>query len=147
MLATDRHPKKAERLTRALRALDVVEVRHGDAFEPPDETFDRVLLDAPCSGLGIIRRHPESKWRRTEADITDAAANQLSLLRAVEGRVRPGGVLLYSVCSDAPEEGPDTVDAFLTDHPHFSLEADHRLRPHAHGTDGFHIARLRRTPQ
>ena len=144
VLATDRHPKKAERLGRSLRHLACVEVRHGDASEPPDETFDRVLLDAPCTGLGVLRRHPESKWRRTPEDITHAAETQLALLAAVAGAVRPGGVLVYSVCSDAPEEGPDTVAAFLEGRSEFTLEEARRLSPHEHGTDGFHIAKMRR---
>lgn len=159
VLATDVHPDKAARLGRALRDRAAVEVRHHDAGEgsPDARRFDRVLLDAPCTALGIMRRHPEIKWRRGPADIEHRAAAQRRLLDATADAVRPGGLLVYSVCSDTPEEGPDQIAAFVARRPDFTLAppADRalpldpdgtlRLDPHRHGADGFFAARLRRS--
>ena len=143
LLATDVHPRKAKRLGAALTDLECVEVRQHDATDPPQERFDRVLLDAPCSGLGVLRRHPEIKWRRTEVDITRNAERQATLLRSTISSLAPGGALVYSVCSDAPEEGPDVVEALLKDHVDLSCDEVLEPRPHTHGTDGFYAARLR----
>jgi 16S rRNA (cytosine967-C5)-methyltransferase len=78
-------------------------------FEQP---FDRILLDAPCSGLGILRRHPEGKWYKTEASVTQHAELQLELLTATYHLLRPGGVLVYSTCSTEPEETDSVIDRF-----------------------------------
>ena len=142
LLATDVHRKKAKRLERALRDHAFAAVHARDATDPPDETFDKVLLDAPCSGLGVIRRHPESKWRRTEQDIVNAADTQRLLLTSVAPTVKPGGTLVYSVCSEAPEEGDERVEAFLAAHPEFTLDDTLTVGPAEHGTDGFYGARL-----
>jgi len=100
-----------------------------------DAPFDAVLLDAPCTGLGTIRRHPEVKWRRTAADIAAAAARQRALLDAVATAVRPGGVLVYAVCSPEPEEGPLVVADFLARNPGWR-------RAHAAGVPGVDWAGL-----
>jgi 16S rRNA (cytosine967-C5)-methyltransferase len=127
--------------------------------------FPRVLLDAPCTGLGTLRRRPEIKWRRLPQDIPRAAARQAELLAAVAGAVAPGGLLVYSTCSLEPEETDQVVADFLARHPEFALAelppaepGTVRARvaafgrggilrswPHRHGTDGFFIARLQRT--
>ena len=80
-------------------------------FEP----FDGVLLDAPCTGLGITRRHPEIRWRRHVGDLPGAQAIQAQLLRTLAGLVKPGGHLLYAVCSPEPEEGIEVVEPFLAE--------------------------------
>jgi len=126
--------------------------------------FPRVLLDAPCTGLGTLRRRPEIKWRRRPADIARAAALQAELLAGVAGAVAPGGVLVYSTCSLEPEETDAVIAGFLAAHPGFrpaeppaagaggvlAALADPatgfvRSVPHIHGMDGFFIARLART--
>ncbi len=120
--------------------------------------FDRVLLDAPCTALGIIRRRPEIKYLRKPADIARMARLQLSMLENVSGLVAPGGALVYSVCSTEPEEGEGVMEKFLSLHPEFELddplpllpEAARglvknkfiRTFPHLHGTDGFFMARM-----
>jgi 16S rRNA (cytosine967-C5)-methyltransferase len=120
--------------------------------------FDRVLLDAPCTALGIIRRRPEIKYLRKPADIARMAGLQLSMLKNVSGLVAPGGVLVYSVCSTEPEEGEGVIEKFLSLHPEFELddplpclpEAARglaknkfiRTLPHLHGMDGFFMARM-----
>ncbi|MCA9541379.1 MAG: RsmB/NOP family class I SAM-dependent RNA methyltransferase [Myxococcales bacterium] len=161
LLATDAHEAKARRLAEGFGGMKRVQVRAHDATTAPSERpFDRVLLDAPCSGLGVMRRHPEIKWRRTLEDVQARAALQARLLDAAARAVRPGGVLVYSVCTETAEEGPDQVARFLETHRDFAPEtpADAdvrwsalldaggalRLRPHLHGADGFFALRLRR---
>jgi len=118
---------------------------------------DRVLVDAPCSGLGVLARRADARWRKTEASLAALLPLQAALLAAGAEHVRPGGVLVYSVCSNEPEEGRRQVDAFLASHPGFTLEDASGyvsplavtdgcvfLTPHRHGTDGAFAARLRR---
>ena len=81
-----------------------------------------MLVDAPCSGLGTIRRDPDVRWRRAESDLPSLAAAQLEMLTRLAAIVRPGGRLIYSTCSSEPEENEDVVRAFLAGHPDFRLE-------------------------
>jgi len=121
--------------------------------------FDRVLVDAPCSGLGVLGKRADLRWRRTEAELVAAIEAQRGVLDAAAPLVRPGGLLVYSTCSIEPDENEDQVTAFILRHPDFSLEPmpagavpDSVLRdgnfvatlPHVHGTDGAFAARLRR---
>lgn len=126
----------------------------------PEGQFDRILLDAPCSGLGVIRRNPEAKWRLNSGDITRLAAVQKILLKNAAARLKPGGVLLYSTCSTSLEENEEVVEDFLSHHPAFVLEnlnelfpawkelfefyGMFRAWPQRHGMDGFFAARIRR---
>jgi 16S rRNA (cytosine967-C5)-methyltransferase len=95
---------------------------------PFTQSFDRVLVDAPCSGLGTIRRDPDIRWRRQEADLKKLAADQLDLLRRAASVLRPGGRLVYATCSSEPEENEHVVDAFLAASGDFRLD-DLRERP------------------
>lgn len=124
--------------------------------------LDRVLVDAPCSGLGTLRRNPDLKFRQTEAGLAELMAKQTRILAAAARLVKPGGVLVYGTCSPLREEGKEIVDGFLATHPDFLIEPAGpalakacpdlptdlaaaetlRLAPHEHGTDGFHGARL-----
>jgi 16S rRNA (cytosine967-C5)-methyltransferase len=124
--------------------------------------FGRVLLDAPCTGTGVIRRHPEIRWRRSPEDIQAAARAQGRALRAAAGLVSPGGRLVYSVCSLEPEEGLERIeelrrergDLTLVDARSILPPALHRLvdgrgflqtLPHRDDTDGFFAAVLSRS--
>jgi 16S rRNA (cytosine967-C5)-methyltransferase len=118
--------------------------------------FDRVLVDAPCSGLGTLRRNPDLKWRQTEHDIAELSAKQGAILEAAARLVKPGGRLVYATCSLLREENEDVVQTFLAAHPQFHsvdatpILAQHKvaldtgstlkLLPHVHGTDGFFAA-------
>lgn len=118
--------------------------------------FDRVLVDAPCSGLGTLRRNPDLKWRQSEMDIAELALKQASILSSAARLVKPGGRLVYATCSLLREENENVVEVFLTQHPEFqSLNAAEvlaqqkvalntgvtlKLLPHVHGTDGFFAA-------
>ena len=124
--------------------------------------FERILLDAPCSGLGVLRRHPDAKWRKGPELITTMARQQTALLDHLCLLVKPDGLLLYVTCSTEAEENQHIVEAFIDRHPHYALEAvDHDLPnaarvlarhegwfqswPGPEGLDGFFAARLRRT--
>lgn len=127
---------------------------------PLAPSYDRVLLDAPCSGLGVLRRHPEAKWTRTPADVQSLAKLQAALLAALAPRVRPGGLFVYAVCTFTEEEGPAQLERFLHTHGDFQVEpagnveaalagltaADGTLRtwPHRDDADAFYAVRLRR---
>jgi 16S rRNA (cytosine967-C5)-methyltransferase len=105
--------------------------------------FDAVLVDAPCTGLGTVRRHPEIRWRRGPLDPGRAARRQLTIARHALAAVRPGGVLVYVVCSPEPEEGPQVVDALCAAHPGLVVEATRCTAPPEGGEDAFFGARLR----
>lgn len=120
---------------------------------------DRVLVDAPCSGLGTLRRNPDLKWRQDEKSVAELTVKQASILDAASTLVRPGGRLVYATCSLLAAENDAIVAAFLEKHPDFSLlpasavlgkqgivfEGDMlRLLPHKHNTDGFFAAALER---
>jgi len=166
VIACDIHPGKLDALRRRvgvmrLRTVEVVEQDArtlGTAFP---EAADRVLVDAPCTGLGVLRRRPEIRWRVQAEHLTVMADLQRAILHGAAGAVRPGGVLLYSVCTTEPEEGRGVIEQFLARHPEFRLDPEMPLPdgvtrraedlagtltlwPHRHGTDGFFIARLRR---
>jgi 16S rRNA (cytosine967-C5)-methyltransferase len=132
----------------------------GDAADPSawwdGRPFDRILLDAPCSGTGVIRRHPDIKLLRTPADIRQLADLQGRLLRALWPLLPVGGVLVYATCSVLPAENSDVVAAFLRDTPdatEWPIDADwglpqpvgRQLLPAVDDCDGFYYARLRRT--
>jgi 16S rRNA (cytosine967-C5)-methyltransferase len=163
VVAMDRSPRAMRRLEVAIRRLGLAAVRpqladaRAAGAEWPGQ-FPRVLLDAPCTGLGTIRRRPEIRWRRQSEDLLRAATLQRELLEGVAGAVAIGGLLVYSTCSLEPEETDGVVTAFLAAHPEFRLDDPRpalaqaadlvdgqgylRAWPHRHGTDGFFVAPL-----
>jgi 16S rRNA (cytosine967-C5)-methyltransferase len=118
--------------------------------------IDRVLVDAPCSGLGTLRRNPDLKWRQSPEGVVNMRAKQASILAAASTLVKPGGRLVYATCSLLAEENEDVAEMFLKKHPEFAptpcgeilrqqgikIDAGERMRlwPHVHGTDGFFAA-------
>lgn len=138
ILARDKEAKRLELLHReALRlGLDNVQAQAGDllADPPSSQSFDMVLVDAPCSGLGVVRRRPDLKWNKTAEDPARLADLQLRLLRAAAEAVKPGGRLLYGVCTFTEEEGPGVVRQFLSDRSDFQATPaelwPESLRPH-----------------
>jgi 16S rRNA (cytosine967-C5)-methyltransferase len=112
-----------------------------DPKAPLGTGYDLVVLDAPCSGLGVLRRHPDAKWRLAQADVPRLADLQRQLLDAVLPRLAPGGALVYSVCTFTRAEGPDQV-ASLAARSGMRVLAEHRSWPPE--ADAFYLARLQR---
>lgn len=109
------------------------------------EEFDRVLVDAPCSNTGVLRRRVDLRWRLTEEEISRLAALQAKLLDSAAKFTRHGGVLVYSTCSLEPEENEGVVETFLASHKMFERDATRSLIPPRDGVDGTFVARFRRT--
>ena len=107
-----------------------------------NEAFDAVLVDAPCTGLGVVGRKPEIRWRRTQADVQAASIRQQEILKYASSHVRPGGKLVYTVCSPEPEEGQEVVDAFIAAHPRFKLETSLSTAPPTQGEDAHYGVRM-----
>ena len=108
------------------------------------ETADRLLLDVPCSGLGVLRRNPDAKWKLTPEFLTKVKEVQQEILQQYSQMVKPGGLFVYSTCSLLPSENEKQVARFFTDHQNdFELLAEHTQLPSA-GFDGFYMARIRR---
>lgn len=164
VVALDLHARKlegvrAEAVRLGLEGRMTLQAHDATQPLPPDlGRFEAVLLDAPCSGLGTLRRNPELRYRRTEEDIPRLAALQRLLLERAQAAVSPGGLLVYAVCSTEPEEGPRQLEAFLGDFPDFALAPPEgraakdcplengclRTLSGKEGRDGFFAARLRR---
>jgi len=165
ILALDIHKGRLHLLQQNVRRLCVRSVTAvvADATEAPPirHTCDGILVDAPCSGLGVLRRHPDIKWRKTAEDLAGLQAVQLSILHTQQAWLAPGGILVYSVCSHEPEETEQVVHRFLVQHPHMQLASvapavPHHLRaaviapgmlkvtPEQWGTEGVFVARFRR---
>jgi 16S rRNA (cytosine967-C5)-methyltransferase len=98
-------------------------VSHGVARRRGTVRFDRILVDAPCSGLGVLRRHPDAKWRKSSEQFEGHHSVQLQILKSAALCLRPGGVLVYSTCSTEPEENEDVIDQFLRSHAEFRRES------------------------
>jgi 16S rRNA (cytosine967-C5)-methyltransferase len=144
--------------------IDIVETHPVDARKLPrewEESFDAILLDAPCSGLGVIRRKPDIKWNKELAKVDSLLQLQRELLQSVSLLLKPGGVLVYSTCTLDPRENQEQVEQFLHTHPQFTLDSQLierlpgavkerallgegwvQILPHHFGSDGFFIARL-----
>jgi 16S rRNA (cytosine967-C5)-methyltransferase len=144
--AVDSNPARADELRANAERMHAtsVDVIVQDARKVKGQ-FDRVMLDAPCSNLGTLARRPDARWRKTPAQIDELAQLQSELLDAAAGGTRPGGTLVYSVCTISTAEGPDQLDAFMARHPEFIEMSRRQTLPHRDGTDGFFIARLERT--
>ena len=158
IVACDLHQNKLQRITEGARRLGLtcIEIQAADGrVNRPEwrDAFDTVLVDAPCSGLGIIRKKPDTRYKRAN-DLFSLPVIQSEILDNAASYVRPGGVLVYSTCTILPEENEQVTDAFFAQHPDFSMEpfslpvgeTDGRITlwPQRHGTDGFYICRMRR---
>jgi 16S rRNA (cytosine967-C5)-methyltransferase len=117
--------------------------QHGELPFAP-RSFDLVMIDAPCSGLGTVRRDPDIRWRRTPDDLARFALAQRELLARSADLVRPGGALVYATCSSEPEENDDVVKGFVGDRADFSLRHRHQTLPFADRLEAFFGAVLRR---
>jgi 16S rRNA (cytosine967-C5)-methyltransferase len=152
LTANELRPHRADLVRRAVAPWDV-EVRVGDARLLPEIPggYDRVLVDAPCTGLGALRRRPEARWRRRPDDVPALVALQRELLAAALRLARPGGVVAYVTCSPHPAEtravvaGHDLLDArpLFPGVPELGPGPTVQLWPHRHGTDAMFCALIR----
>ena len=160
VVAVDVHKNKLHKIASEAKRLGLsIHLECADATKPLPEKwgeFDAVVIDAPCAGLGTLRRHPELKYRRQEKDIAALAHTQREILEQGANVLKPGGLLVYAVCSTDPVEGADQVEMFLRSHPEFTTEPPQglsnvptwqghlRTLPGPEGLDGFFAARLRK---
>jgi 16S rRNA (cytosine967-C5)-methyltransferase len=169
ILACDLYPHKIKLIRRQAERLgiEIIETIHIDSRKLKDQinqTFDAVLLDAPCSGLGVIPRKPEIKWRKDETSIQELVQIQKDLLHAVAPLVKPNGVLVYSTCTWEPQENVEQIEWFMQTCPEFEPDSAFienlpamvkeraivgrswvQILPHHFHSDGFFICRLRKT--
>lgn len=165
IIAADVRGRRIDLLRRTVaesgaRSIKVIRADARAGFPLLDDTFDVILLDVPCSGLGTVRRDPDIRWRRSESDLASLAAAQLEMLEKAASTVTRGGRLVYATCSSEPEENEQPVDAFLATHPEFTLASPRdvqgavpdadliddrgflRTLPFRHGLEAFFAARL-----
>jgi len=168
VIANDQYPHKEKLIREQAERLGLasIETTVGDALNLGDKyaeaSFDRILLDAPCSGLGVIRRKPDLKWTKTPADIEEIASLQYEMLEKISPLLRVGGILVYSTCTIEPQENEEMISRFLDNHPEFGLPVDEpsswselhkmtgsqgqgiQILPQHFRSDGFFIARMQR---
>ena len=161
IIAADVRGRRVDLLARTVREVGARSVRivQADArasLPLREASLDAVLIDAPCSGLGTIRRDPDIRWRRTEVELGSLASAQQEMLERASTLVRSGGRIIYATCSSEPDENEAVVDAFLASHPDFTLESSGppslaavldargflRTLPFRHGLEAFFAARL-----
>jgi 16S rRNA (cytosine967-C5)-methyltransferase len=147
LTAVEVHPGRARALegTCELMGAAFVRVENADARSFHDaDGYDRVLVDPPCSGLGTLQSRPDLRWQPRRGELAELAAKQTELLAAGARNLKPGGTLVYSLCTISRTEAQDVIAAFTQAHPEFSCDLQVQLLPSADHTDGFFIARLRK---
>ena len=167
LIAMDNNSKKLQRLQSEMVRLgiSIVTTRTHDLHDPAGnksiKKFDRILLDAPCSGLGVLRRNPDAKWSTLKKDLIRHAKRQATFLDNLAHRVKPEGLLVYCVCSTEPEENESVIKGFLNKHKDFAIEKNPdglpyearslltgngylKTFPHLHNMDGFFAVCIKR---
>jgi 16S rRNA (cytosine967-C5)-methyltransferase len=163
--AIDRNPSRLRKLQQNADRLDIkaIQICAADSRQVTQftEQADRVLLDAPCSGLGTLHRHADARWRQTPETVKELAQLQQELIAQAANWVKPGGVLVYATCTLHPLENESTLTAFLTQHPQWQIDPVApdsivapftnssgwvKVLPHQQNMDGFFMVRLRRSP-
>jgi len=149
LIATDIYESKLKKLKKRARRGGV----HNVTTKPIDSskvmkkmkgTADRVLIDAPCSGIGVLRRNPDSKWKLQPEFVENIKKTQAEILESYSALVKDGGKLVYATCSVLPSENEDQVKLFLKNHPEFKFIKDNKVSVHKSGFDGFYMALLER---
>jgi len=168
LIAIDKDLQKISRLNHEMTRLgiNIVSSRIGELAHiklAENNQFDRILLDAPCSGIGVIRRNPDIKWDKARQNLRRYHDNQINLLDKISHMIKNGGAIIYSVCSFEPEENEMVIDEFLKTHAGFNIlnlndlnlvnlspfldeKGFFRSLPHVHHTDGFFCACLKKNP-
>jgi 16S rRNA (cytosine967-C5)-methyltransferase len=141
--ARDIQPERLKLVRENCERLGVTCVDFPDTAPPPQ--FDRILVDAPCSNTGVMRRRVDLRWRIKPEEIDRLRHSQETLLAEAAKQLKPGGTLVYSTCSLEPEENEAVTQNFLKTHPDFRLERERQLLPFAETVDGAYVARLRKS--
>ncbi|NUF50458.1 16S rRNA (cytosine(967)-C(5))-methyltransferase RsmB [Gilliamella sp. ESL0250] len=150
VLAVDIDPSRVKRIHENLTRLNLhAEVKVGDGLTPEQwcegQQFDRILLDAPCSATGVIRRHPDIKWLRRDSDIAQLTALQYAILNNIWAYLKTGGTLVYATCSILPDENKLQIERFLQENTRAKLQGDlKQFLPTENGGDGFFYAVLKK---
>ena len=150
LIALDNKTFKLEELKkRARRAgVSIIETKEIESTKTTKRlvsTADRLLLDLPCSGLGVLRRNPDAKWKLQPQEITNLIAQQREIMERFAPTVKPGGKMVYATCSILPMEGEDQIKWFVEKHAeHWILEGEKRYAPTQFDADGFYMALLTR---
>jgi len=171
IIAADLHQHKLRLIEENQQRLGIhiIKMIHSDArhlTNPFSSQFDRILLDVPCSGLGVIRRKPDLKWSKSEEQIQNVTKVQREIIETVAPLLKPGGVMVYSTCTMSKEENEEMVKSFVKDHPEFQFDVNIQnylpevvtnkldvsqgmvqILPHYFDTDGFFISRLLKKDQ
>lgn len=150
ILASDIYRRKLDLVDKEAERLGItnVETRSWDAARVDSsmiEKADRVLVDVPCSGLGVVRRKPEIKYKEKTQEMELLPKKQLAILSASSQYVKPGGMLVYSTCTVNPYENQRVITDFLKKHNSFKKEEMIQLLPHVNGTDGFFICTMKKS--
>ena len=151
IIALDIFPQKLEELKRRARRNGAhnIETRLVDSrktIKKLHQSADALLIDAPCTGIGVLKRNPDAKWKLSPEFLAEITNTQSEILRDYSSMVKPGGVLVYATCSILPQENQEQIKAFLNSEQgrDFSLQAQESLLPSVTGYDGFFMARLKR---
>lgn len=127
--------------------IKIIETRHIDTnkvIKRLQESCDRLLLDVPCSGLGVLRRNPDAKWKINAGLLEKMKSFQRDILKRYSTMLRPGGLMVYATCSILPSENSKQIAYFCDEHRHFQLEEEKIISPALSGFDGFYMARLKK---
>ena len=144
IIAHDSEPARLQLIQENCSRLGVtcVETVSGSALDPRPSAFDRILIDAPCSNTGVMRRRVDLRWRIRAEEIERLRATQLNLLRQAAVLLKSTGTLVYSTCSLEPEENQEVIKEFLRGQNNFELERETELLPFVNETDGAFVARM-----
>ena len=149
LVAWELHPHRKALLDATLARLHVIaetDCRDASILYPDAvDAFDAVLLDVPCTGLGLLGDKPDVRFAKSEADRDAIAATQRALLETCSRYVRPGGTLVYGTCTISRQENEAQVESFLQAHPTFSKVGERQYLPDSDGIDGFYHATMRRS--
>jgi len=145
IIASDLDPNRLRLVKDNCTRLGVtcVELLDDSKLKTQNSKFDRILIDAPCSNTGVMRRRVDLRWRISTEEILRLQKTQLDLLKHAATMLKPGGVIVYSTCSLESEENSEVMNQFLAANPNFKLEIERQLLPFADGVDGAYVARLK----
>lgn len=142
IVAQDNQPMRLQLITENCQRLGVTCVVAAASGTPVTAPVDRILVDAPCSNTGVLRRRVDLRWRIRPEEIERLSATQFDLLHQASASLKPGGTLVYSTCSLEPEENGGVTRKFLAEHPGYKLETERQLLPFEDGVDGAYVARF-----